>query len=73
MTIDVRADDADLDTSLSVPLRDALAGVIFGDAHPAPLVVANGIRSAMGTRAPEMFRCSWVGGAPELQLLPVGP
>jgi hypothetical protein len=68
-TVDLRADERDLDTPLMVPLDDCLVGVIFGDAHPNPKVVADGIRSDLGSSAPEIFRCKWEGGAPRLVIL----
>lgn len=70
LTVDLGADDADLDTPLYLPLGGSLAGVIFGDAHPAPDLIADGIRSLMGARAPEMCQCGWLGGAPQLRPIP---
>lgn len=68
-TVDLHVEESDLDAPLMIPLGDCLAGVVFGDAHPNPKLVADGIRSALGSSAPEMFRCVWEGGAPRLAVL----
>ena len=65
-TIDLRAKSSDLDTPLYLDLGRCLVGVIVGDAHSAPSIVADGIRADMGADAPEMFQCRWVDGAPHL-------
>lgn len=69
LTIDVKAAPEELDTPLSVPVGDALLGVIFGYKHPFPELVAAGMRESMGPSAPELFVCDWEGGAPRLRPL----
>ena len=55
--VDLHLDDHELDALVSIPLRDCLKAVIFGDAHPAPSVIARGIQPDMGSDAPEFFQC----------------
>lgn len=70
-TIDLHLADHDFDTPLQMPLGDSLRGVIIGDAHPAPLVIAAGVRAELGPHAPEFFQCHWMNGAPQLTQLVV--
>lgn len=63
-TVDLHLDSHEMDTPLSIPLGDCLKAVIFGDAHPAPTVIAGGIRTDMDQDAPEFFQCHWNDGAP---------
>lgn len=65
-TIDPNLADDQLDTPEKVPLGDCLKAVILGDGHPAPRIIADGIRAAFDSRAPEFFQCNWSDGAPSL-------
>ncbi|WP_367180041.1 DUF2971 domain-containing protein [uncultured Phycicoccus sp.] len=66
-TIDLSLSEIEMDKPLSFPIGACLRGVVFGDAHASPQLVASGIRSEMGTAAPEMFLCRWTDGLPNLQ------
>ena len=65
--IDLPADE--LDTPLMIPLGDALRAVVFGDAHPNPIALAEEVRNALAV-APEFYQCVWVNGSPTLKALP---
>jgi hypothetical protein len=64
--IELGLDEHGLDTAVYISLRNCLKAVIFGDAHPAPRLVANGIQGALGADSPEFFQCHWIGAAPAL-------
>jgi hypothetical protein len=64
--VELGLDEHGRDTAVYIPLRNCLKAVIFGDAHPAPRLVANGIQGALGADSPEFFQCHWIDGAPAL-------
>jgi hypothetical protein len=69
--INLYLDEHELDTPVHVPLADCLKAVIFGQAHPAPRVIAAGIQNALGSDSPEFFQCQWEHGAPKLEQLTI--
>jgi hypothetical protein len=44
VTVELGLEEHELDTPVTIPLRDRLKAVTFGDVHPAPRVVADGHR-----------------------------
>jgi hypothetical protein len=69
--INLYLDEHELDTPVDVPLGGCLKAVIFGHAHPAPRVIAAGIRGALANESPEFFQCRWEDGAPTLEQLTI--
>jgi hypothetical protein len=68
--IDLKLPEREFDTPLFIPVRDAIKAVILGSEYPAPRLIAEGTRKLLGTRAPELFKCTWHGGVPKLTVLP---
>lgn len=64
-------DEHELETPVHVPLGHCLKAVIFGQEHPAPRVIADGIQGALGSDSPEFFKCQWENGAPRLEPLTI--
>lgn len=69
--INLYLDEHELDAPVHLPLAGCLKAVIFGNAHPAPTILAAGIRHMLGGDSPEFFQCRWNDGAPALTPLTI--